>query len=159
MINPEIIIFFATKLDRIVILAVSLYFVILFIFSDSKKRVFSDFVFCFISAVIALSVSMLIKEAFMIERPFVTSGVEPLFFPFDPYSFPSSHSAVFFAISAGLFFIKKQIWGLFFVASFVIATARVLSGVHTFYDCFVGGLLGIFISYIIYKALTKFFKL
>jgi undecaprenyl-diphosphatase len=159
MINPEITIFLATNLDRIVILSVVLYFIVLFIFSENKKRIFSDFVFCFISATIALAISMLIKEAFMIERPFVSSGVEPLFLPFDPYSFPSSHSAVFFAISACLFFIKKKIWVLFFVASFFIATARVLSGVHTFYDCFVGGLLGIFISYIIYKALTKFFKL
>jgi undecaprenyl-diphosphatase len=157
--NSEIIIFFATRLDRIVILALALYFVLYFIFSKNKKTVFSDFIFCFISATIALTVSMLIKEAFMIERPFVASGVEPLFLPFDPYSFPSSHSAVFFAISACLFFLKKKIWSLFFVASFLIATARVLSGVHTFYDCFVGALLGIFISYIIYRFLIKFFKL
>ena len=145
--DKDLIIFFATTLDRIVILGLFLYFVFLFLYKKEKKVVLSDFIFCLFSALVTLSISMIIKESFMIERPFIRSDFSPLFLPFDPYSFPSSHASVFFAISGAL------------LASFLIATARVLSGVHTFYDCFVGGLLGIFISYIIYKFLIKFFKL
>ncbi len=157
--DKDLIIFFATTLDRIVILGLSLYFVFLFIYKKEKKVILSDFIFCLFSALVTLAISMIIKESFMIERPFIRSDFSPLFLPFDPYSFPSSHASVFFAISGALFFLKKRIWPIFFLASFSIATARVLSGVHTFYDCFVGGVLGIFISYIIYKFLIKFFKL
>lgn len=157
--EKDLVIFFATQLDRIVILGLFLYFVFLFLYKKEKKVVLSDFLFCLVSSIFALIVSMIIKESFMIERPFVANDFSPLFLPFDPYSFPSSHASVFFAISGALFFLKKRIWFIFFMASFLIALSRVLSGVHTFYDCFVGGLLGIFISYIIYKFLIKFFKL
>lgn len=157
--QKDLVLFFATELDRLVILGLFLYFVFLFIFKKEKKVVLTDFLFCLTSSLLALFISMIIKESFMIERPFVANDFSPLFLPFDPYSFPSSHASFFFAISGALFFLKKRIWSIFFIASFMIVLSRVLSGVHTFYDCFVGGLLGIFISYIIYKFLIKFFKL
>ena len=62
------------------------------------------------------------------------------------FSFPSSHAATAFAAATILaFFDKKRLW-LYWTVAFLISLSRISLGCHYFFDVFIGGIIGYFIS-------------
>lgn len=80
------------------------------------------------------------------------------------FSFTSSHATNHFALATILYLILKQFWttqwlpvGLYLWA-FSIAYGQVYVGVHFPLDVFCGGLLGVLISWLVFRAAKLFFK-
>lgn len=87
-------------------------------------------------------------------RPFVA---DPSLIPLiseSSYSFPSGHTAFFFALATIVYAHNKRVGYWFFAASAAIGLARVLAGVHYMSDILGGALLGIAVGYGI-RCLTK----
>lgn len=104
-----------------------------------------------VSAIVTSGISWFIKHFFYFPRPFILSGHSPVL----PYlmdgSLPSNHTAVAVAVAVSIFLVNRR-WGLIFMfLALLIATGRVLGGVHTCLDVFTGACLGILVSLIINK--------
>ena len=75
-------------------------------------------------------------------RPFLTHDVIKLISE-TSWSFPSGHTLFFFALSTSVYLYNKK-WGwAFFVASLIMAFARVVAGVHYPTDILGGIILGV----------------
>ena len=111
------------------------------------------------SVVSAYIVTFILKTLVHAPRPFVTlQNIHPLVSetPYD--SFPSGHATVFFALATVIYCYDKK-WGIvFFILAILIALSRVVSGVHYPGDVLAGAAIGIAVSYIAFKALSKMIK-
>ena len=87
--------------------------------------------------------SAILREAIMRARPFVILDITPLIEQSIRYSLPSNHTAASFAI-AGMYlvFLKKH-FKLVLILAFLVAIARVHTGVHYPLDVTVGAIIGI----------------
>lgn len=63
-------------------------------------------------------------------RPFVVTGIPPLFPHTTDNGFPSNHTLVTAAIAAGLWKISKPTSIVGWIVALLVGTARVLAGVH-----------------------------
>jgi undecaprenyl-diphosphatase len=111
-----------------------------------------------------LSAKHLFKEVFLRYRPSHHLELnQQLHFVNDyrggTYGFVSSHASNMFAIGTFVWLtLKSKIgkWSLFFIVwAIIVCYSRVYLGVHYPSDVVVGGLLGIFISTIIYGSITR----
>lgn len=75
------------------------------------------------------------------DRPYVALHLNPLVYTTSS-SFPSGHAAFFFALSTVMYYYNRKWGAIFFLASFIIAVARVIAGVHYPSDIVVGALAG-----------------
>ena len=82
-------------------------------------------------------------------RPFVDNDVNLLIQHPATNSFPSGHSAFYFALSAVIFFYYKKAGIAAFIASALICVSRVFCGVHWPLDIVAGFALGVFTAYLI----------
>ena len=101
----------------------------------------------------------IIKDLYPIQRPFlIADGVNArtITTPRD-FSFPSTHTAIAFAMSTTIFLHDKKYGGLFFIGALLVALGRILANVHYPVDTLVGGVLGILVAYVIHK--THLFRL
>ncbi len=89
-------------------------------------------------------------------RPFVENSVNLLIEKANEPSFPSGHAALFFALSAVVYFYNKKAGVFFFIASFLISISRVFVGVHWPSDILAGALVGIFSGWLVIKISKKF---
>ena len=88
--------------------------------------------------------NVLIKEAVMRPRPFVThSDLAALLDPGDQWSFPSGHSLSSFAAATALFFFHKKTGLLAYLLAAAIAFSRLYVCVHYPTDVLTGAVLGI----------------
>ena len=107
-------------------------------------------------AIVASLVAWLVSEGskyiFHTVRPFVVSGIEPLTltWPRDP-AFPSTHTAITFALSVTIFFHHKKIGFAMLLMSLAIGIARVAAGVHYPIDILGGAVIGSLVSIVIHK--------
>lgn len=103
------------------------------------------------AAILAFITSLAIGAIVKRPRPFVllhmAARIEP---PFTEYSFPSSHSAVAFAIASGLALAHPGLGAIAFILACLIAVARVAVGVHFPIDVLSGAALGIFSSLLVH---------
>src|SRR5271155_5486857 len=72
--------------------------------------------------------------------------------PPDKYSFPSGHSITSFAValSIGLFYPELQ--GCLLAVAFLIASSRIILGMHFLSDVLVGSTIGIMLGFLSYHA-------
>ena len=96
------------------------------------------------AALIALEIAQLIGRAVDRTRPFhALSSVHVLIARSADFSFPSDHATTAGAVSVGLLFAGRRIWGaIAVICALVMAFARVYVGVHYPGDVLAGLTLG-----------------
>lgn len=99
------------------------------------------------SCFVAWSISELIKYGFPTLRPFQVQNLIPLTttIPGDG-AFPSSHTAVAFALSVTILKHDKKVGILYLIMAGLVGIARILAHVHYPIDIIAGAFLGTFIS-------------
>ena len=94
-------------------------------------------------------VAEIIRLFYKNPRPFLNHNVHQLILV-NGYSFPSGHSAFFFAMATAIYFFNKK-WGIgFFAASIIIGLSRVIAGVHYPSDIFGGMVIGIIVACLVF---------
>lgn len=86
-------------------------------------------------------------------RPFVADPALTPLFTEASYSFPSGHSAFFFALATVAFCYDRRAGIWFYLAAFAIGAARVLAHVHYATDILGGAILGALVGWFVYSFL------
>ena len=144
-----VIIFFADILPYILIGAAGLFYYIVFdpqnnyeSFVQSFIQKHKEIVIVFSAGVVAWGLSKIIKILIHAERPFlVLKDVIPLSAE-TGFSFPSSHAALFAAVSVTIFFKHKKLGYLFMFLTLLMGVARIMAGFHFPTDILGGLVLG-----------------
>lgn len=125
----------------------------------TKKSTRKYGLFMLIALIIGFIIgNIILKNLIGRERPFIQLDLIPFINAPKGYSFPSGHSLSSFIGASCIFFINKK-WGvLAFILAFLIAISRVLLVVHYPTDIIFGALLGILISFLLFKTLSNIFK-
>ena len=100
-------------------------------------------VFSLTAGFLSRGITELIRIGWNRPRPFVENDVNLLIGYLRSYSFPSAHTAFFFAVSIIVLLCNKKIGAIFFVSAFLISVSRIYSGVHWPSDIMGGFLVGI----------------
>lgn len=130
-------------------------FIFLVFILFSYKRTIRPFIFSLFVSVSSIVANIGLKVFFNIQRPFETyQSIQPLFLTYGFGSFPSSHAFFFAVLTTLSFFFLRRIFLFFLISSSVIGLARVIAGVHFFYDILAGWFLGFLFAYL----LTIFYK-
>jgi len=126
------------------------------IYADKKIEI-KEFFLYFSSAILAWVATKVFRLFVEMERPFSYFHIDTLIkHPNIFESFPSGHSTIAFALAFSVFFYNKKIGYILLFLAFLISIGRILVGVHYPLDVFVGGFLGFFVSFVIYKIVTKY---
>jgi membrane-associated phospholipid phosphatase len=83
-----------------------------------------------------------------------------LFQPLDQYSYglPSGHAAFMFALAAAMYSFDKKAGWVLYVLAILTGVARVLAGVHFWYDIVGGAVLGYAVSAIVVTLCKRLIK-
>lgn len=158
----NLIIIFSAKYLGYILLA---FFLVLFFKNRNPEGVATrpygagkNFLFIpLISALVSRFVfTEIIRFFYFRPRPFVAEMFNPLIEHAADSSFPSSHAAFYFALSAGVYSFNKKAGLWFFGVSLIIGVARVFAGVHYLTDVLGGLVLGIFSFWLISSLYKKF---
>ncbi len=85
-------------------------------------------------------------------RPFLTlDDVNMLFYQPTDYSFPSNPIAATFAIAAAVWGVNRRVGTVLLLVAGLYAFARVYAGVHYPLDVVAGGLIGIVVTYLVFR--------
>lgn len=147
-----IIIFLAQYLQYFLIA----FFLLLLFFSHYNKRqkIYMFLVAVFSAIVARLGVTEIIRFFYHRPRPFISLHVSQLFAE-SGWSFPSGHSAFFFAMAFAIYFYNKK-WGMaFLIASIIMNVSRIIAGVHYPSDILGGAVVGYAVAYFIFYFLRK----
>lgn len=106
-----------------------------------------------LSASISWTLANMIKSVYPTLRPFHLNGGEILTFTesYKGAAFPSSHSAIAFALAVTIWLHNRRLGTIFLLAAIGVAAGRVLANVHFTVDVIVGGLIGVLVGIIIDK--------
>jgi len=99
-------------------------------------------------------ITFIIKNIFMIPRPFVTMHLTPLYFE-SGFSFPSSHVTVATAIAVLIWNKNRKLGIIFAVFAILTALSRMVIGVHYPTDIIGGFIVGLIISLTFIKIFKK----
>lgn len=119
-----------------------------------KKGLINNSVLIFSAIFSAWFFSNLIKMLTVVDRPFVRLGIEPLYHE-PSFSFPSTHSTIFFALAMVVYEIDKKLSYIFFVFAGLVAFSRILLDAHYIVDVVAGALLGVLLGYLLIKLFRK----
>lgn len=102
--------------------------------------------------VFAWFVGRFIKNVVEHPRPDLATA---LIVPDSLYSFPSGHATLMFALAATMYAYDKKAGLILFVLAVATGIARVLAGVHYWYDIVGGAVLGYVVSLIVITVLKR----
>lgn len=108
-----------------------------------------------VSSIVArFGITEIIRFFYHRPRPFLTFSVYQLLSS-DNWSFPSGHSAFFFAMATAVYFYNKK-WGIgFFIAATLMNMSRVAAGIHYPSDILGGAIIGAGIAYATFYFIEK----
>ncbi len=150
------IVFLASYLQYLLVIA----FLLLLYFSQSaRQEKLRLFWVTTISIIVArLGITELIRFFYHRPRPFVTYQVHQLLSE-NEWSFPSGHSAFFFAMATAIYFYNQK-WGIgFLIAAILMNLSRITAGVHYPTDILGGAIIGIMVAYIVVIKLKWYNKI
>ena len=156
MFMNELIIFFGTQFQYIVIAAL-----LLFLFfgkspQERKKNRFMVLGALCAAALSRLALTELIRFFYHRPRPFIFYDFVPLISHDPTSSFPSGHAAFFFGIAWYISFTKPH-WSIpFFISALLIGAVRVLGGIHYPTDILGGVVVGFVGAWIVRRTLQNF---
>jgi membrane-associated phospholipid phosphatase len=126
--------------------------IIAWVLWKSPRKIFA-LSLLFLSGFCTWLATLVLKQIFMIPRPFLYLGITPVVSETN-FSFPSNHASFFAALAVVTLFLDKRV-GIFVSACAVlIGFSRIVLGVHTPLDIFAGFCLGICISFFFIKIFT-----
>jgi undecaprenyl-diphosphatase len=105
------------------------------------------------TAVLAWVIAHFAKDWIGHLRP---TGVPTLIAPDDTYSFPSGHASFMFALAFTMHYLDRKAARILFALAIVTGIARVLAGVHFWYDIVGGAVFGLVISWIVVTLCKRF---
>ena len=88
----------------------------------------------------------LIKELFLLPRPFFLNGNFPSAGLNSFSGFPSLHTSISFSASTFVFFANRKFGIISFLVSLIFGIGRIYSYVHYPIDILIGAFLGIFVA-------------
>jgi undecaprenyl-diphosphatase len=107
-----------------------------------------DFIYSFLNFVGVDSTWVavyIVKNIFLIPRPFVTLNLTPLFLE-TGFSFPSSHVAVMAVLTVLIWKLNRKLGIVFLIFTILMGISRMVIGVHYPFDVILGGCLGMLIG-------------
>lgn len=143
-IIDHLIVFFASYLQYILIA-----FFILFLFFSAypaRKKIFIFFVVMASAIISRFGVTEIIRFLYHRPRPFLVLSNAHQLLSDKEWSFPSGHSAFFFAMAVAIYFYNKKLGIGFFIASIFLNFGRVMAGIHYPSDILGGMLVGIIVA-------------
>lgn len=145
-------VFIASSLQYFLIAA----FLLLLYFSAYSRRHKLYIFWVTTASVIAarLGITEIIRFFYHRPRPFLIEQLHPLISE-SGWSFPSGHSAFFFAMATAIYLYNKK-WGIgFFIAALLINISRIGAGVHYPSDILGGMVVGIIVAYVVFYLAEK----
>lgn len=133
----------------------SVYAVFFVFFKRDRKHFFREVILVLGTAVLSWLIAHYLKDFFAHARPDV---LKTLIIPSDTYSFPSGHASFMFALGSAMFYLNKKAGEIILFLALVTGVARVMSGVHFWYDILGGALLGYFVAVATFYLYKKLFK-
>lgn len=117
-----------------------------------KRKKLSVFFTVAVSTIVArLGIVEIIRFFYHRPRPFINNQVYQLISESD-WSFPSGHSAFFFAMATAIYLYNKK-WGIgFFIAAAVMNICRIIAGVHYPSDILGGMIAGVTVACAVFYA-------
>lgn len=96
-----------------------------------------------LAAVIAFAASKIISSLYYHPRPFISSGIKPLFPHANDSGFPSDHTTGAIALAIVVYFYNKNLAAGLFILAILVGVSRMLSHVHSAVDIVGGIVLGL----------------
>ncbi len=154
-----IIVFFAKYFQYSLII---IFLLLLYFSKYAKFKKIGIFLTAVSSMIIAkFGITELIRFFYHRPRPFITLQAHKLlsnsdwFYSDKEWSFPSGHSAFFFAMATAIYFYNKK-WGIgFFIAAILMNISRVIAGAHYPSDILGGTVIGITVAYTVFFLAEK----
>lgn len=150
--------------DLVVILAAYLQYVLivvflLLLFSSTytrREKLYTFWTTTISICVARLGITEIIRFLYHRPRPFLALRAQKLlsdsqwFYSDTEWSFPSGHSAFFFAMATAIFLYNKK-WGIwFFIAAILMNISRIIVGVHYPSDILAGAVIGMGAAYVVF---------
>jgi undecaprenyl-diphosphatase len=145
-------VFLASYLQYFLVVA----FLLLLYFSaySKRKKIYIFWTTTISSMVARLGITEIIRFFYHRPRPFITYQVHQLLSGND-WSFPSGHSAFFFAMATAIYLYNKK-WGVgFFIAAVIMNISRIIAGVHYPSDILGGMIVGVAVAYAVFYLTKK----
>lgn len=124
-------------------------------YKHEKKHKVRHSVAIIVAPTLAFIANHFLKDTLMHARPDLTSA---LLVPTDINSFPSGHAAFMFALAFTLYSFDKKGGRIVFGLAILTGIARVLAGVHYWYDIVGGALFGYVVALIVTYACKRLIK-
>lgn len=152
-----LIIFFASYLQYFLI---AIFFAFLYFSAYLKREKLHIFFITAFSVIVSrFGITELIRFFYHRPRPFITDSNVQYLVSDNSWSFPSGHSAFFFAMAMAIYLYNKK-WGIgFFIATLLMNLSRIIAGVHYPSDILGGAIVGIMIAYAIINLKIKIWKI
>jgi len=134
---------------------VVIFLLLLYFSAYPKKEKLYIFWTTTISIMVArLGITEIIRFFYNRPRPFITHQVYQLLSE-NEWSFPSGHSAFFFAMATAIYLCNKK-WGVgFFIAAVIMNISRIVAGVHYPSDILGGMIVGVAVAYAVFYLTEK----
>lgn len=147
-----LIIFLAGYMQYVLILA---FLLLLYVSGYTKQKKLRILGVTVLSILVArLGVAEMIRFFYHRPRPFAAHYVHQLISE-NAWSFPSGHSAFFFAMATAVYLYNKK-WGVwFFLAAILMNMSRIAAGVHYPSDIAGGMVVGIVVTLVIFSVAER----
>lgn len=152
--NFDAIIVFLASYSQYVLIAAFLLFLYLVV-CPKREKLYIFFTVAISVIASRLIITEIIRFFYNRPRPFITHQLHQLIQE-TGWSFPSGHSAFFFALAVAVYLYNKK-WGVgFFIAALLMNISRIMAGVHYPSDILGGMAVGMVAAYIVFYFSKSF---